>query len=362
MNLYTFTHSLAISSLLSCLLFAAGCSDDSDVCDPMKDACLLEQSLSVIELAAGEEEEDTCQSWTLNNPTELWVTGITQRNDSGYHHANWFFVPDDTFVNPDGAWSCSAQDFSELEAAILGGYLFAMSTQSQEETQTLPSGSAIRIPPYSRIIGASHLLNATDQPIMTEMRLALATIPPEDVQAKMVPGRITYHDLNLEPQSVTSFTTECVIDETYEQMMGEPMEMELYYALSHYHELGRWAQLEIAGGPNDGQVLFRADGYGENFGKAFDPPFDLVAAGGRGLRFTCGFDNPRDAFVNWGIGDQEMCVLALQSRTNMGFDAIVNNGTGERVGVTAEGEVQYQGPCSMLGIPWNHDKRGGPPR
>jgi hypothetical protein len=41
-------------------------------------------------------------------------------------------------------------------------FLFALSTQSHEETQQLPEGSAIRIPPYSRIIGASHLLNAND--------------------------------------------------------------------------------------------------------------------------------------------------------------------------------------------------------
>jgi len=78
-------------------------------------------------------------------PPELWVSSITQRNDGAYHHANWFFVPDDQYELPDGTWSCSTNKFSEVAAALLGGYLFAMSTQSHEETQQLPTGNAIRI-------------------------------------------------------------------------------------------------------------------------------------------------------------------------------------------------------------------------
>src|SRR5262249_26614422 len=132
-------------------------------CDPTVQACTLEASISTITVAAGHEDEDTCQSWTLNNPTELWVSGVTQHNDGAYHHANWCFVPDDDFVLPDGTWSCSDNKFTEFSAALLGGYLFAMSTQSHEERQDLPAGNAIRIPPYSRVIGSSHLLNPSDQ-------------------------------------------------------------------------------------------------------------------------------------------------------------------------------------------------------
>src|SRR5439155_18831163 len=107
-----------------------------------------------------------------------------------YHHANWFFVPDDQFDLPDGTWSCSDNQFSELVAALEGGYLFALSTQSHEETQTLSPGAAIRIPPYSRIIGASHLLNTTDNDIKTTMDLKIASIPPATVTAKLAPARI----------------------------------------------------------------------------------------------------------------------------------------------------------------------------
>lgn len=336
--------------------------DGGAACDPTAEPCVFERTVSTVEIAAGAEDEDTCQSWTLNNPTELWVTSVTQDNDGAYHHANWFHVPDDQFPLPDGAWPCAENSFSELMAAVLGGYLFAMSTQSLDETQSLPAGSGIRIPPYSRIIGSSHLLNPSDESVETSMRLSITTVPPDEVESRMVPARIQYHDLALDPQARSSFTTECVIDEVYQDTMGVPMVLELHYALSHYHVLGTYAELQIAGGPRDGEVLFRADGYGENFGVAFEPPIDLAAAGARGVRFTCGFENPRDALVGWGIGDQEMCVLALQARTDMAWDGDVRSGTGTMVGVGEDGEVQHQGPCSLLAIPWDHNKPGGPGR
>jgi hypothetical protein len=341
---------------------AAGCGGGSDRCDPDREACVLEAIVSTTDLGGGVEDEDTCQSWTLDNPTDLWVTGITQHNDGAYHHANWFFVPDDTFELPDGTWSCSDNDFSELNAAILGGYLFAMSTQSLEESQDLPVGSAIRVPAWSRVIGASHLLNASDQPVTTSMHIELRTVPPDQVSAKLAPARIEYHDLQLEPLAKSSFTTDCIIDETYQDVMGVPMTYQIYYALSHYHELGTYSQLEFVGGPRDGEVIFRHDGYGENFGKPFDPPIDLVAEGASGVRYTCGFENPRNEVVGWGIGDQEMCVLALQAQTDMGWQGDVGYGRGAQAGVGDDGEVQFTGPCSILGLPWDHTKPGGPPR
>src|SRR5690606_5335712 len=114
---------------------------------------------------------------------------------------------------------------------------------------------------------------------------------------------------------------------------------------------------EIVGGSRDGEVIMRHDGYGENFGVALDPPVDLGAAGATGLRFTCGYDNPRNDVVGWGIGDQEMCVVALQARTNMGWDADVKRGDGTEV---ATG--QHEGPCQVIGFPWDFNKAGGPAR
>jgi hypothetical protein len=335
----------------------AGCG--SDPCDPTQEACTFESAVSTIDVPAGSEDENTCQSWTLNNPTELWVHSVTQRNDGGYHHANWFFVPDDQFVLPDGAWPCAANNFEELVAALAGGFLFALSTQSLVETQTLPAGAAIRIPPYSRIIGASHLQNATDFAIKSTMRLQIDTVPPADVAAKLAPARITYHDLHLDPDARSAFTTECLLDDQYAKWVQGPFHYTLYFVLVHYHSLGLYQQLEIAGGPRDGEVIMRHDGYGDNAGHAIDPPLDLAAAGARGVRLTCGYQNPRSSVVGWGIGDQEMCVMALQAATEIGWDGLVADGTGTKTGVAPDGEVRYQGACGINSFPWDFTKEGG---
>lgn len=348
---------LVASSALSVVACSTG-----GPCDPSKSACEIEQAVSTYTAAAGEENEDNCQSWTLNNRDELWVSAVRQDNDGAYHHANWFFVPDDLFPMPDGTWSCSAQQFSELSAALAGGFLFAMSTQSQGEEQRLPTGAAVRIPPYSRIIGSSHILNASPRPVTTTMRLHLWTIPKSQVTAKMVPSRLSYHDLAIQPNGKSSFTSECRLDREYERIFGDPLDYQIYYALSHYHTLGSYAKIALAGGPRDGEVIFSVDGYGENFGHSFAQPIDLRAAGATGLRFTCGFDNPRAKVVGWGIGDQEMCVIQIFAKTNLGVDGDVKAGTGTRTGTGPDGEAQFGGPCSLFSIAWDHEKIGGPPR
>ena len=353
----------ATSFLLAFLVVTVGCNETdteepSDGCNPDREVCTIERTVSTYTAAAGEENEDICQSWTLNNETELWVTAIDQTNGGAYHHANWFFVPDDTFELPDGIWSCRDENFQEFTAALLGGYLFALSTQSRQETQQIPANGAIRIPPYSRIIGSSHVLNTTDQEVTSDMHVALTTIPPNQVAASMAPTRLSYLDLSLEPESKSAFTVDCPIGEIHEDNMGEPWSYVLYYALSHYHALGTYARLELVGGDRDGEVIFHHDGYGENFGIAIDPPLDVAATGATGLRFTCGFENPRTRAVGWGIGDQEMCVLALQADTNMGFDGSVVGGTREDLGMV-DGEFKHSGPCAGLGIPWDHEKPGG---
>jgi hypothetical protein len=325
-------------------------------------ACELSRLISEVTVAPGEEISGLCQSWTLDNPTELWVTTVEMENDGAYHHSNWFFVPDSLYPAADGAWDCDEQGFQELAAAVAGGYVFAQSTQSTSESQVFPAGAAVRIPPYSRIVGSTHLLNASDQPITTNLNLRVHTAAEADVEVKLVPARISYFDLDIAPQADSAFTAECDIATTYADSIGEPFEYTLFHALPHYHELGVFFEMELMGGPRDGELLFRHDGYGENFGQIFDPPLDLAATGATGLRFTCGFSNPRTESVGWGIGDQEMCVTALFAGTNMAFEGAVNFGEGTEIGVDADGVIRHRGACTMLGLPWDHDKPGGPPR
>jgi len=98
--------------LVPLLLVVAACSGSgSDVCDPNSESCTYTRELSTTHVDAGQEIIGLCQSWTLNNPTELWVSNVTMDNGGAYHHSNWFFVPDNLYSVPDGAWNCADENF-----------------------------------------------------------------------------------------------------------------------------------------------------------------------------------------------------------------------------------------------------------
>jgi hypothetical protein len=347
--------------LLGVLLGACSGDDDGTAggpCDPLREACTLSHEFPSRTIVAGDEEETQCQSWTMHNPTELWVTAVDFDAGAAWHHSNWFYVPDTEYPMPDGFWTCEDAGFSELVAALLGGFLFAQSTQSTHETQAFPPGAAIRIPPYSRVIASTHLLNFSDQPVTTTSTITLHSVPVADVTVKLTPFRLTYHDLHLPAGQVSNFSTTCDVASEYQRRIGEPLQFRLYHVLSHYHTLGTAFRLSVAGGSQDGVQLFERVGEanGDTLGRALDPPMDLSDM--TGLTFGCEYDNPRAVEVGWGIGDQEMCVMAGFAETKMAFDAIVEDGDNTVVGTT-EGVVQNTGTCTLSGFPWYHDKEGG---
>lgn len=351
----------ATAVVLGLLATAACGSDDPAPCDPSHDACSLDRLLSTTTVAPGEEISGLCQSWTLNNPEEIWVDSVAMRNGGGYHHSNWFFVPDDLYVMPDGAWQCRDAGFDELVAAVAGGFLFAQSTQVSNEDQTFQDGAAIRIPPYSRIIGSTHLLNVGDTELASDMAITVHTVPPEDVRVKLVPSRATYFDLHLAPGKTSTVSTTCELATRYQQEIGTPFQQRIHYALPHYHALGTVAEIALVGGPRDGEVILHSQGFGEVSGKAFSPPIDVAAAGATGLRFACTFMNPTTSEVQWGLGDQEMCEFALFVDSEMAFDGSVKDGTGQLVGTDATGVDQHEGPCDLFSLRWDHDNPGGLP-
>jgi hypothetical protein len=179
------------------------------------------------------------------------------------------------------------------------------------------------------------------------------------VTAKLAPARIQYKDLHLDAGKKSTFTTECRIDTANANLWNEPLHYTLFYTLTHYHTLGMYQQLEILGGPRDGEVIMRHDGTGNNAGTALDPPLDLVAAGAQGVRLTCGFNNPRAVQVGWGIGDQEMCVIALQATTEIGWAGDVVQGGDAAAGAAPDGTMRHVGACTMQAFPWDFEKEGG---
>jgi hypothetical protein len=328
-------------------LLVAGCGDDAPP-DCKTTACTLSHDFGTQMLAAGQEHNDLCQSWTLHNTTDLWVNAVELTNDGGYHHSNWLFVKENVYDVPDGAWECAANGFHEISGALSGGVLYAQSTQAKHEVQQFPPGVAVKVPAFSRIIGSTHLLNASGAALTTDLRMTIHAIPAATVATKLKPFRMQYQDLHIPPMSSAEFTMACDFASVYQTAVGAPFAMKLFYVLPHYHALGARLDVKLAGGPRDGELVFQHIGFdGQPDGRTYDPPFDVAAAGATGLSITCAFDNPRDVAVGWGIGDQEMCVMLGFADTGLTIaDGEGNPGTGMVTGM--QGNTVYaSAPCMV---------------
>lgn len=331
-------------------------ADAAGHCQPLGGAPLGHE-FDVFTVQPGEEISGLCQSWTLGNADELWVNAVELTQDVASHHSNWTFVPADQFDGPDGIWPCDERGYDQLSGALAGGVIYAQSTQAAREVQRFASGAAVRIPPYSRIIGDVHLLNTGAEAVTGRARMTLYSLDAAEVTVKLVPFHLTYRALEIPPHATSRFTGRCSLDAQFRGAGGTPFGMDLHYLLPHHHALGRRFFLELIGGPEAGEAVLDVRGYdGEAHGRAYDPP--LRIEGAEGLAFGCEFENPRSESVGWGIGDQEMCEVLGFADMPVAFESSVK--TNAPAG--AEGDIQlFEGSCSTLAFAWSHDKEGGPP-
>jgi hypothetical protein len=299
------------------------------------------------ELDAG-EEIIPCVQWTLDNEEPIYVNSVTLANNGGFHHSNWFVTPEEYASGEDGYFNCDDRGFHELTAALNGTVLFAQSTQAQKEVQKFPEGAAIKIPPNSKIIAGVHFLNIAAHTRKAKARMTLGLTHPREVDTVLTPFRLTYFPLDIPPESEARFTGECNFADPYEAQSGEDYAPNLYYVLPHYHGLGNYFGLELFGGERDGEQVFELEGFNaEANGQTFDPPLNL--ADSKGFRFTCGYDNPRDESVGWGVGSQEMCVMLGFTDADLMVDAPVEGQN--QVIREEEGIVYNTGQCNVQPYP-----------
>jgi hypothetical protein len=334
---------LAVAGLIFGL---AACSEPP--CDPATETCTLQHTFANLEVPVGHDDDDWCVTWTVDNTSQLFVNTFTQENTGLLHHANYYFVPHQVYDVEDGLHRCSDLGFSELGAAISGGVLFAQSTQADHEEQRFPEGVAIAVRERARVVGNIHLLNLGDAPETTEIKITMETRPPEQADIRLAPFRFSYEDLTIPANTTAEFSTTCDVDNTHQNVVGAPLDLDVYWVLPHFHSRGSLFQLQYAGGPHDGEDIYRLDGYdGAGNGQGYDPA--LAMAGATGIKFTCAFENRSDTAVKWGQkASDEMCMMLGFARSDLSFDAYVDKGTGSLV--SQDGGVNhYTGPCQMIG-------------
>ncbi len=402
---YRRTYRPSFSVALPCLVALLGCGSESssdptttststsvgaDLCKDMAETCFAKQSICVasgesascetcpsaeyatkegtcekipgtaythqfaeFEVKSGEEIKGLCQSWTLNNPEELWINTVELTQSASSHHSNWTYVPDTEFEGPDGVWPCKDRNYSQLQAAVTGGVVYAQSTQAEHEVQKFPNGAAVRIPPFARIIGDVHLLNTTDKDAKGSTTFTIYSLKKDEVTVKLAPFHLVYEGLNIPPQSDSRFTGQC--DNLDTKFGANGFKMNIYFILPHYHALGKSLFVDIIGGKNDGERIFEIGAFdGEAHGRNYDPPYAITDA--KGLAYGCDFTNPRDEYITYGLGDQEMCELLGFAESDYAFESASH----EANSAGKDGATQlFTSPCDTLAFKWAQDKPGG---
>lgn len=299
---------MRVLASLSLALLAAACGDDGgSSTPPTPDAppttppvLAFSHTFPDAMVRAGQEQVGLCRSVAMGNEGEMQVNLVTMTQSEALRASSWYAVPEAMFAGPDGEWPCAERGFTG-EAALAGGgaLVYRQSVDVRSENQQFGEGAAIRVPAHARLIGEIHRLNRTAATVTGHTTIELHGI--DNATAFLRPVLVAYQGLELPPHTRTRFSGTCQVSID-----------RIHYAQPNARDLSTRVFATVVGGPRDGQLLVDLPGPipGVAAGIGMSPPMDLTAA--TGIAFGCEYDNPRDAYVHFGLGDQEMCdVLAF---------------------------------------------------
>lgn len=299
-----------------------------------------------ITVSPGEETAALCQQWTPGHAEALSVNALRMVSSGGYHHMNFFYVPEDHMPGPDGTFPCADRGYDMRVAALLGGVLFAQSTQATSEVQQFGPGAVVQIPPGFKVVGNLHLLNTTPDPLEAHLRFELFTLPDDRISSRLTGFMLQYGALDIAGTARSQFSTTCSFDASHQALFGRPADFGIRWLLPHYHALGELLRVELLREGGSEVLVETTKPIGEPVGKAFDPPATLVA--GDQIHLTCGFDNPGTSSVGWGLGEAEMCIVFGFSDSRGMFLGDGNVGA-TQTGVRADGVIEHEALCDVIG-------------
>jgi hypothetical protein len=298
-------------------------------------------------VAPQQEITAQCVQITLHNTGPIYVNTVELTTGPGFHHSNWFFVPEHVFPGEDGSFACQDRNFDNNAAAATGGVLFAQSTQSLHEVQAFPSGMAIPLPPNTKLIAQVHLLNRSDESLAIKPSITLRQLPESQVTRPLAGISMSYHPLSLPPRKRSRFTADCDLEPYRDATKDRDLNFNIYYTLAHYHQYGTRMVLEAAK-PDDtlATIYTTSNSIGDALGGPLAPAFDMT--GYSRLRLTCEYYNNTDSLLYWGTGDGEMCVfLAFSDSRWLWGGGVLDEAPDLASGVDDGGVISFTRNCTI---------------
>ena len=298
-------------------------------------------------VAPNAEITNDCVQITLGNEQYANVNVVELTTGPGFHHSNWFFVPDFVFPGEDGTYNCRDRGFDQAIAAIHGGVFFAQSTQAPHEVQAFPEGVVVRIPPRHKLVSQIHLLNPADEPLNLSPNIKVTYVEDEDVSIRLAGMSFQTMALELPPNMQSRFSVECDLTERHVALLGRQPDFNIYYALAHYHELGTKLTLDAVK-PNGEitNVYTTETKVGDALGGRIEPAFDFT--GYAKVRLSCEYYNPRSVSVGYGVGDQEMCVFLAFTDSTYNWGGGVNEEDAPQNPMLDGNVMTYENPCAVF--------------
>jgi len=249
---------------------------------------------------------ETTPCWILpldvSGPSRF-VGGAHLTVGKGLHHGNIVARK----KSGDGVRRCGPGESSSAELALDvvngGAVLFASTTQiSGEEWQRFPTGMAFALDPDLEIVARMHYLNAGTQPLTIAPKYEWFTVDAAAVTTELAPFAWDFYDIDIPPLGEATARGQCFFDGP----------MHVVTIMPHMHRMGIGAAAGFLGGPRDGQRWFDSPGYDPESGliRQFEPALDLGQDSvGRGVWFSCTWQNQLDKRLSYGLGDDEMCTM-----------------------------------------------------
>lgn len=341
---------LAIATIVAC---GGGSPTETPIDSPPGAPAVITLPFGPFDLPPTSEDTADCVQLTLHNDAPVYVNTVELTTGDGFHHSNWFYVPEYTFAGDDGTFNCNSRGFDVAVAAIQGGAIFAQSTQDPHEIQQFPAGHVVKVPAHNKLVAQIHLLNSSDDAIHLAPTIALTPIAEADVTTILAGVSFEDQALGLPPHAQSAFTLDCDLGPGYQKVLGKAPDFHVFYALAHYHVLGTGFHLDAVKPDGTTTPIFGTENMvGDALGGPVAPSFDM--SGYTRMRVTCDYYNDRDTTVGWGNGDAEMCIFLAftDSPYNWAGGALSQDNPGTPTMVN--GVATYSHACQVLSTDASH--------
>lgn len=231
-------------------------------------------------------EETLCHYMKLPSDVDIDVNRIQIAVSGGSHHIHLYRAVDASFDRPDGVELCNmAVDFDVWSLVV--------AAQLRHTDWELPQGVAYHLKAGEQILVQTHFVNVGSLETKGEGKVKMNLHDAQPGTIEQYAGSLFGQDRDVFVPARTNPTqvADCVF----------PQPVTLMAQTGHYHFRGRrFTTYRLDREGNQGEVLYRHEGYNDPKFEVYDPAGSPGFDVGEGLRWECYWENPYDMDFTFG--------------------------------------------------------------